>query len=61
MYSRSLVTTGKNRHRLHQADLVTGGKAQMENIHDVSERSVRDESTWVVTHLYMEAMLGISV
>jgi hypothetical protein len=23
--------------------------------------SVRDESTWVVTHLYMEAMLGISL
>jgi hypothetical protein len=25
------------------------------------QRSVRDESTWVVTHLYMEAMLGISL
>jgi hypothetical protein len=23
--------------------------------------SVKDESTWVVTHLYMEAMLGISL
>jgi hypothetical protein len=25
------------------------------------KRSVRDESTWVVTHLCMEAMLGISL
>jgi hypothetical protein len=25
------------------------------------KRSVRDESTWDVTHLYMEAMLGISL
>jgi hypothetical protein len=24
-------------------------------------RSARDESTWVVTHLYMEAKLGISL
>jgi hypothetical protein len=23
--------------------------------------SVRDESTWVVTHVYMEAMLGVSL
>jgi hypothetical protein len=22
---------------------------------------IRDESTWVVTHLYLEAMLGISL
>jgi hypothetical protein len=26
-----------------------------------SKRSGRDESTWVVAHLYMEAMLGISL
>jgi hypothetical protein len=26
-----------------------------------SEKSSRDESTWVVTHLCVEAMLGISV
>jgi hypothetical protein len=25
------------------------------------QRSVRNESTWVVTHLYMDAMLGISL
>jgi hypothetical protein len=25
------------------------------------KRSVRDESTWVLTHLYMKAMLGISL
>jgi hypothetical protein len=25
------------------------------------KKSGRDESTWVVTHLYMEAMLGISL
>jgi hypothetical protein len=25
------------------------------------KRSGRDESTWVVTYLYMEAMLGISL
>jgi hypothetical protein len=25
------------------------------------KRLVRDESTWVVTHLYMEAILGISL
>jgi hypothetical protein len=25
------------------------------------KRSGRDESTWVVTHLYMEAILGISL
>jgi hypothetical protein len=23
------------------------------------KRSVRDESTWVVTHVYMKAMIGI--
>jgi hypothetical protein len=27
----------------------------------ISVRSVRDESTWVVTHLYMKPMLGISL
>jgi hypothetical protein len=25
------------------------------------KKSGRDESTWVVTHVYMEAMLGISL
>jgi hypothetical protein len=28
---------------------------------ELLKRSGRDESTWVVTHLYMEAMLGISL
>jgi hypothetical protein len=28
---------------------------------ELVKRSVRDESSWVVTHLYMEAMLGNSV
>jgi hypothetical protein len=28
---------------------------------ELVKRSVKDESTWVVTHLYMEAMLGISL
>jgi hypothetical protein len=28
---------------------------------ELVKRSGRDESTWVVTHLYMEAMLGVSL
>jgi hypothetical protein len=28
---------------------------------EVVKRSGRDESTWVVIHMYMEAMLGISL
>jgi hypothetical protein len=28
---------------------------------ELVKSSGRDESTWVVTHLYMEAMLGISL
>jgi hypothetical protein len=28
---------------------------------EVVKRSVRDQATWVVTHLYVEAMLGISL
>jgi hypothetical protein len=28
---------------------------------ELVKRSGRDESTWVVTHLYMKAMLGISL
>jgi hypothetical protein len=36
-------------------------EVNMRRVSGTSERSVRDESTWVVTHLYMEAMLGISL
>jgi hypothetical protein len=28
---------------------------------ELVKRSASDESTWVVTHLYMESMLGISL
>jgi hypothetical protein len=28
---------------------------------ELVKRSGRDESSWVVTHFYMETMLGISV
>jgi hypothetical protein len=28
---------------------------------ELVKRSVKDESTWVVTHLYMEAMLRLSL
>jgi hypothetical protein len=36
-------------------------KSTREGDQEPVSRSVRDESTWVVTHLYMKAMLGISL
>jgi hypothetical protein len=34
---------------------------ELEKRQELVKRSVRDESTWDVTHLYIEAMLGISL
>jgi hypothetical protein len=36
-------------------------RSMWEGDQELVERSVWDESTWDVTHLYMEAMLGISL
>jgi hypothetical protein len=36
-------------------------KGRREGDQELVKRSGRDESTWVVTHLHMEAMLGISL
>jgi hypothetical protein len=39
----------------------TGQRSIWESDWEVVKRSGRDESIWVVIHLYMEAMLGISM
>jgi hypothetical protein len=42
-------------------ELLKQQRSTWEGDQESVKRSVRDESTWVATHLYMEAMLGISL
>jgi hypothetical protein len=47
--------------RVTNTETLTQQRSIWEGDQELEKRSVRDESTWVVTHLYMDAILGHSL